>query len=132
MKTTVLLLLASSTWNSLLGEDKAPKPSVIVMSSYPRLALIGRLTGDVKLVVETSKGAPKTVQVESGASVLAETAANTVRKWRFDPAMSDTVFRITFRFEIVGTCPSYGCDTEFEFRDGLVVIRTSAHKPYIN
>jgi hypothetical protein len=131
MKSMVLLLLLLGFSGVHAYGAPPAKPSKMVMSSYPRLALLSQVQGDVRMVIELRQGMPKVTKVLSGPQILADSAAALIERWRFDTS-DNAVFEVTFRYEIVGTCPVYGCETDFEWQDAVLVIRTLGHRGYIN
>jgi TonB family protein len=71
-----------------------------VQPSYPELARKMNITGTVKVeVVVSPNGAVKDARVVGGHPVLANAALDAAKKWRFEPAGSESTGVIDFKFE---------------------------------
>jgi TonB family protein len=71
-----------------------------VQPPYPELARKMNLTGNVKVqVVVAPNGTVKDAKVVGGHPLLANAALDAVKKWRFEPASSDTTGVVDFKFE---------------------------------
>jgi len=71
-----------------------------VPAVYPELAKKMNLTGTVKVeVVVSANGTVKDAKVVGGHPVLANAALEAVKKWRFEPASSETSGVVDFKFE---------------------------------
>ena len=71
-----------------------------VQPVYPELARKMNLTGTVKVeVVVSPNGSVKEAKVVGGHPVLANAALDAVRKWRFEPAASESSGVVDFKFE---------------------------------
>jgi hypothetical protein len=79
---------------ALCGQDIVPKPSKVVLTPYPRLALLGNVMGDVRLVVQLRTGVPKVVRVGKAHKILVDSAVSLVERWRFD-SVKDSTFLST-------------------------------------
>ena len=68
--------------------------------AYPELARKMSLSGTVKIeVVVAPNGAVKDARVVGGHPVLANAALDAARKWRFEPASTESKGIIDFKFE---------------------------------
>jgi len=71
-----------------------------VPAVYPELARKMNLTGTVKVeVVVSANGVVKDAKVIGGHPVLANAALDAVKKWRFEPALSESSGVVDFKFE---------------------------------
>jgi TonB family protein len=67
---------------------------------YPELARKMNLSGTVKIeVVVAPNGSVKDARVVGGHPVLASAALDAARKWRFEPASTESKGIIDFKFE---------------------------------
>ena len=67
---------------------------------YPELARKMSLTGTVKIEVTVApNGTVKEARVVGGHPVLATSALDAAKKWRFEPAGADSTGVIEFKFE---------------------------------
>jgi TonB family protein len=70
-----------------------------VMPEYPRLARDMNIRGTVRLEVEvSSNGAVKSVDVKGGSPVLAQSAQNAVRSWRWEKTDHETIELVEINF----------------------------------
>lgn len=68
--------------------------------AYPELARKMNLSGTVKIEVTVApNGAVKEARVVGGHPVLASAAQDAARKWRFEPASTESKGIIDFKFE---------------------------------
>lgn len=71
-----------------------------VEAIYPDLARKMRISGTVKVrVVVAPNGTVKDAKVVGGHPVLADAAVEAARKWRFEPAATETTGIVEFKFE---------------------------------
>lgn len=71
-----------------------------VQPSYPELARKMNISGTVKIeVIVAPNGSVKEARVVGGHPVLATSALDAAKKWRFEPAASDSTGVIEFKFE---------------------------------
>ena len=71
-----------------------------VQPVYPELARKMQISGTVKIEVTVSpNGAVKEARVVGGHPVLATSALDAAKKWRFEPAPSESSGVIDFKFE---------------------------------
>ena len=71
-----------------------------VQPQYPELARKMNIAGTVKIeVVVLPNGTVKSARVVGGHPVLANAALDAAKKWRFDPAPSESTGVIDFKFE---------------------------------
>jgi TonB family protein len=71
-----------------------------VQPAYPELAKKMQISGTVKIeVVVASNGTVKEARVVGGHPVLATSALDAAKKWRFEPAAGDSTGVIDFKFE---------------------------------
>jgi TonB family protein len=68
--------------------------------NYPELARKMNLAGTVKIeIVVAPNGSVKDARVVGGHPVLANAALDAARKWRFEPASTESKGIIDFKFE---------------------------------
>jgi len=71
-----------------------------VQPLYPELAHKMNLSGTVKIEVTVApNGAVKDARVVGGHPVLAQSALDAAKKWRFEPATSESTGIIDFKFQ---------------------------------
>ena len=71
-----------------------------VQPSYPELAKKMQISGTVKIeVTVATNGSVKEARVVGGHPVLASAALDAAKKWRFEPAPSESTGVIDFKFE---------------------------------
>lgn len=92
----VVPLLAQQNQN----EEIVRRAKVRVQPTYPDLARRMNITGSVKIqVVVAPNGTVKDAKVIGGHPVLASSALEAARKWRFEPAPEESSGVIDFKFE---------------------------------
>lgn len=71
-----------------------------VQPSYPELARKMSITGTVKIEVTVApNGTVKEARLVGGHPVLASSALDAAKKWRFEPAPAESTGVIEFKFE---------------------------------
>ncbi len=110
-KRTAIALLAVLTVGAAVGpihvraqqtqnEDLVRRAKTKVQPFYPELARKMNITGTVKIeVVVAPNGSVKDARVVGGHPVLASAALDAAKKWRFEPAGSESTGVIDFKFE---------------------------------
>jgi TonB family protein len=82
------------------SEEIARRVKTKVAPLYPELARKMNITGTVKVeVVVAPNGTVKDARVVGGHPVLATSALDAVKKWRFEPAPGESTGVIDFKFE---------------------------------
>jgi TonB family protein len=67
---------------------------------YPALAKNTHTTGAVKLKITVDRnGAPKSIEVVGGNPVLVKAAQESVEKWKWTSAATETIERVELRFQ---------------------------------
>ena len=93
--TRVEPLRAQESQNEIVRRAKSKVEPV-----YPELARKMHITGSVKVaVVVAPNGTVKEAKVVGGHPVLAGAALEAVKKWRFEPAASESSGVVDFKFE---------------------------------
>jgi TonB family protein len=88
-------LAAQDAPNEVLRRAKSKVSAV-----YPELARRMSLTGTVKIeVVVAPNGTVKDAKIIGGHPVLAGAALDAVKKWRFEPASTESTGIVDFKFE---------------------------------
>jgi TonB family protein len=109
-RTTAVLLavlaVGMTTVSTSLGAQQAQSEEIArrvkskVAPVYPELARKMNITGTVKVeVVVSPNGSIKDARVVGGHPVLASSALDAVKKWRFEPGSAETTGVIDFKFE---------------------------------
>ena len=105
-KTSLLWAVMAVTMGMGVAGGQEPQSEVLrrarskVQPVYPELARKMNLTGTVKVeVVVSPNGSVKEAKVVGGHPVLANAALDAVRKWRFEPAASESSGVVDFKFE---------------------------------
>jgi TonB family protein len=71
-----------------------------VAPSYPQIARLMKLKGTVKVeALVANNGTVKSVGIKGGHPVLAQAAADAVRKWKWEPTAHESKEPIEVRFE---------------------------------
>jgi TonB family protein len=118
--------------------DRPMQVTRVVSLSYPWLALTAAVQGKVRLAaVIAPDGTVGSVRVLAGSVLLAPTAGQALRKWRFVPcttASKKCETTIMFSF-VIGddTCGLSGCQSEFWFNmPNTAVIKSNRPPPMID
>src|SRR5262249_47968495 len=92
-----LILLTSAVRVFAQNERKA---KTTVQPAYPELARKNNITGIASLeIVIAADGWVKEVKVLGGSPVLAQAATDAVKKWKYEPASSETSAIVSFKFK---------------------------------
>ena len=98
-----LLALAAATCNprcAMAQGELTRKAKSKVAPAYPMLARRLNITGTVKvLVVVSPSGSLKDTKVLGGNPLLVNAAMDALKKWRFEPADSESTGTVEFKFE---------------------------------
>jgi TonB family protein len=90
----------TSSASAAQNSDIYRRAKLRVQPEYPDLARKMELSGVVKIEVTVSpNGTVKGARVVGGHPVLASAALDAARKWRFEPAPSESSGVIEFKFE---------------------------------
>lgn len=82
------------------NEELVRRAKSKVQPIYPDLARKMNISGTVKvLVVVLPNGTVKDARIVGGHPVLANAALDAARKWRFEPAPTESTGTIDFKFE---------------------------------
>ena len=80
-------------------EDMSRKVKVRVQPTYPDLARKMSISGTVKIeVVVTASGLVKSTKVLGGHPVLVSAANDAVKRWKFEPAATETTSVVEVKF----------------------------------
>ncbi len=101
-----VLTLASVGGSVRMGAQQAQNEEIMrrakskVQPQYPELARKMNIAGTVKVqVVVAPNGSVKDAHVVGGHPVLATAALDAAKKWRFEPASTESSGVIDFKFE---------------------------------
>jgi TonB family protein len=82
------------------NEDMVRRAKSKVQPIYPELAHKMNISGTVKIeVVVAPNGTVKDARIVGGHPVLAQAALDAAKKWRFEPAPTESTGIIDFKFE---------------------------------
>jgi len=102
----ILLLIVGSGQVGAQQQQQAQNAEIVrraksrVEPVYPELARRMNITGTVKIeVVVSPNGTVKDARVVGGHPVLAGAALEAAKKWRFEPATTESSGVIDFKFE---------------------------------
>ena len=98
---TLLLAAALCVPIHLHAQESAAKRRVLDHAAppYPTLARNMGLEGVVKVeALVASDGSVKSVEIKGGHPVLAQAAANAVRRWRWEPAAHESHEPVELKF----------------------------------
>jgi TonB family protein len=97
IRIAVFFVLIAVFSTAGFAEDRKAKSEVKPV--YPELARRMNLTGTVKMQIEISPaGTVTSAKALGGHPVLIDSAADAVRKWRFEPASTATSQVVEFKF----------------------------------
>jgi len=82
------------------NEEMVRRAKTRVQTTYPELAHKMNISGTVKIEVTVApNGTVKEARVVGGHPVLAQSALDAAKRWRFEPAASESTGVIDFKFE---------------------------------
>jgi TonB family protein len=87
--------------SALFAQESASKRKIVSKSAaaYPSLARHMALSGVVKIdAVVGPDGTVKALDVKGGHPVLAQAASNTIRQWKWEPALRESHELVEIRF----------------------------------
>jgi TonB family protein len=83
------------------NEEMVRRAKTKVQPSYPELAHKMNISGIVKIEVTVApNGTVKEARVVGGHPVLAQSALDAAKRWRFEPAAAESTGIIDFKFEM--------------------------------
>jgi TonB family protein len=92
------MMVAASAVPSALGDDRKTKSQV--QPVYSELARKMNVKGSVKVeVVITPAGTVKSAKALGGHPLLIESALDAVKKWKYEPATTETTQVVNFDFK---------------------------------
>lgn len=92
------LMILCSAARVFAQNERKVKSSI--QPAYPELAKKNNITGIVRLqIVIAADGSVKDVKVLGGSPVLAQAATDAVKKWKYEPASSETSTIVPFQFK---------------------------------
>jgi protein TonB len=82
------------------NDEMVRRAKTKVQPTYPELAHKMNISGTVKIEVTVApNGTVKEARVVGGHPVLAQSALDAAKRWRFEPAASESTGVIDFKFE---------------------------------
>jgi TonB family protein len=94
-----LLMSAPSQSPAQEASEGVRKLVVKIMPQYPSTARSFHISGTVKAeVVVAPSGSVKSIEVKGGHPLLAQSAENAVRQWKWEPASHETHETVELRF----------------------------------
>lgn len=114
----------------------ASRPLKVIPASYPRLASLAGLQGEVRLrALISDQGDVSKVESSIENSLLSDAARRSLVQWRFEPCLQNRKCEvtITFVFVLEGLCDGE-CKTEFRYdeRKARAVVRTKQPRAQID
>jgi len=101
--TGLLAFMAGVTFQSMPAAaqgELARKPKTKVAPAYPELARRMNISGTVKvLVVVSPSGSLKDTKVVGGNPLLVNAAMDALKKWKFEPADTESSGTVEFKFQ---------------------------------
>jgi len=98
--TAVLALALFQSIPALAQGELTRKAKTKVAPAYPVLAKKMNITGTVKiLVVVSANGNLKDTKVVGGNPVLVNATMDALKKWKFEPADSESTGTLEFKFQ---------------------------------
>jgi len=106
------LAVAPNTSVARQPNQQPNNPVPVVTSAsvplYPRIVLMAQITGVVRLRVSTDGNHVTSMEMESGAPILANAAEESIKTWQFEPH-KPTTFETTFTYKLLPmTCDAKG------------------------
>jgi TonB family protein len=99
----LLTLLMAATFRPLSARaqgDLTRKAKTRVEPAYPPLAKRMNITGTVKVLVVVSRnGSLKETKVVGGNPILVNAAMDALKKWKFEPADTESTGTVEFKFQ---------------------------------
>jgi TonB family protein len=82
------------------GPSEGPRKILVrVTPQYPNIARAMSIRGSVKIaVVVAPGGSVKSMEILGGHPILAQSAQNAVREWKWEPAARETTESVEIRF----------------------------------
>lgn len=108
VRTWAALIIASfalaACVNLQAAEDTQRHPKVMVQPEYPELARQMNMKGTVRLqLLVAADGHLKETKVLGGNPLLVQASLAAIRKWKYEPAKSETTVVVKFDFDPSGT-----------------------------
>jgi TonB family protein len=101
--TGLLALLVAVVFHPLSARAQGEltrKAKTKVEPAYPLLAKRMNITGTVKVLVVVSRsGSLKDTKVVGGNPILVNAAMDALKKWKFEPAETESTGTVEFRFQ---------------------------------
>jgi TonB family protein len=98
-----LLMVVATMFHPLSAtaqNELTRKAKTKVMPAYPDLARRMNITGTVKvLVVVAPNGSLKDTKIVGGNPLLVNAAMDALKKWKFEPADSESTGTVEFKFQ---------------------------------
>lgn len=109
----------------------------VVGLSYPRLAQLAAVQGEVELIATISRDGKVTrTRVLSGSGLLAPAAQEALSRWRFagcTAASDECEAKVRFSFVLHGHCVLPNCPTEFQVDlPGNVEVKSALPRAIVN
>jgi TonB family protein len=94
------LLASATTFHAVAQGELTRKTKTKVTPVYPDLAKRLNITGTVKvLVVVSPNGSLKDTKVVGGNPILVNAAMEALKKWKFEPADTESSGTVEFKFQ---------------------------------
>lgn len=95
-----MIVAMSFSLRGVAQVEMARKAKTKVAAVYPPLARRMNITGTVKfLVVVSPNGSLKNTRVLGGNPLLVDAAVDALKKWKFEPAETESTGTVEFKFQ---------------------------------
>jgi len=95
----LLAIIALASWFPLFAQDGRKMKSG-AQPAYPELARKNNIVGTARLeIVIAADGSVKDIKVLGGSPVLTQAAVDAVKKWKYEPAQSESSAILKFDFK---------------------------------
>ena len=95
----LLAIIGLASWFPLYAQD-GRKIKSSIQPAYPELARKNNIVGTARLeIVIAADGSVKNIKILGGSPVLTQAAVDAVKKWKYEPAQSETSTVLRFDFK---------------------------------
>jgi TonB family protein len=138
MFRAVVLIIVLTLWATAQTQlsDNGLTVKRVVGMTYPRLAQLAAVQGEVELVVTVSgDGKVQAIRLLAGSGLLAPAAKDALSKWRFAGCAPGGTcdMKIVFSFVLCGQCELPNCPTEFQVDlPSMVQVKSALARAIVN
>ena len=133
-RNTGLLIVAAMASTLLAGLDLPLPKRMTATGTYPHLAGLAAVQGEVSLRLVVAKdGGVRSAKVTSGHRLLADAALQDAQAWQFDPSVGEVEVAVTFSYRLLKEpCWSGACVARVEAYPQSRTIIITAPTPRAN